>query len=351
MSKLIRLMIVVGLAALWFESGSTSAQSPNTYTSIVVTDITSGAPVVGGIFTTNVNVSVANSGGTPTAIQGVEVYIGFDPTKVRVLDFDNNLANGIQVEIRTGFFTSMQTGINRVEGFEPNVPNSPPCPAAVGRSACVHIAVSQITGGVTNGSGPIAAIRWNGIMTGTAGLTVAVPPSTLSDPNGLPVPINNASAPSITIGGPGTIVGVVTRQGRTADGHAGSSVSALNAAGSVVAGPVTTAANGTFVSPLAVPAGGTYLVIASYPGYLSAQKSNVYVVGATVDIGPTQLRGGEVNGDNCVNILDLVTIASWFSQSSPPAPGAIDINDDLVVNVLDLTIGASNFSRCGLTTW
>ncbi len=341
MSRLFRLVLIAGLAALSIVSGSASAQSPNTYTSIVVTDITSGAPIVGGVFTTHVNVSVANSGGgTPTAVQGVEVYVGFDPAVVNVVDFDNNPANGVQVEIRTGFFTSMQTGINRVEM---------PCSAAIARPACVHIAVSQTTGGVTNGSGAIAAIRWAGIAPGPAGLLVQAPPSVLSDPNGMPVTINNASAPSITILVPGTIVGVVTRQGRTAGGHAGAQVSALSTAGAVVAGPVPTAPDGSFA--LVVPLGSTYTVLSSYPGYLAAQKSSVYVVGATVDVGSTQLRGGDVNGDNCVNIFDLVIVASWFSLGSPPAPDAVDINDDGVVNIFDLTITASNFSRCGPTTW
>jgi len=342
MSKKIRLMLVAGLAAVWVVSGTVSAQSPNTYTTIVVTDITSGAPVVGGIFTTHVNVSVANSGGTPVPIQGVEAYIGFDPSVVDVVDFDNNLTNGKQVEIKTGFFTTIQTGINRVEM---------PCPAPSAKPACVHIALSQTSGGVTNGSGMIAAIRWVGVAPGPAGLSIEVPPSILSDPNGMPVTINNASASAITIVPPGSITGSVTRQGRAAGQHAGTNVTALNPAGAVIAGPVTTAADGTFASPLSVPVGGTYIVIASYPGYLSAQKSNVYVVGANVSIGSTQLRGGDVNSDNCVNILDLITIASWFSQTSPPTPAPVDVNDDGVINVLDLTISASNFSRCGPTTW
>lgn len=343
MSKLIRLILVAGLAALWIVSGSVSAQSPSVYTSIVVTDITSGAPVVGGIFTTHVNASVANSGGgTPVPIQGVEVYVGFDPSIVNVVDYDSNPTNGVQVEIKTGFFTTVQTGINRVET---------PCPAPSIKPACVHIALSQTTGGVTNGSGIIAAIRWVGLVPGPTGMSVEVPPSVMSDPNGMSVPINNAAASSITIVPPGSIVGAVTRQGRTPGGHAGTRVSALSASQVTVAGPVLTVADGTFASPLAVPSGGTYSVQASYPGYLSAQKPNVYVVGATVDIGATQLRGGDVNADNCVNIFDLVMVATWFSQTSPPAPETVDINDDGVVNIFDLTITASNFTRCGPTTW
>ncbi len=343
MSRLLRLALVAGLAALWVVSGSVSAQSPSTYTSLVVTDITSGAPVVGGIFTTYVTASVMNSGGgTPTSIQGVEAFIGFDPSVVNVVDFDSNPVNGVQVEIRAGFFTSIQTGINRIET---------PCPAPSLAPTCVHIALSQITGGVTNGAGAIASIRWVGVGVGVAGISVEEPPSVMSDPNGMSVLINNVSAPSILVLPPGAITGLVTRQGRTSGGHAGTSVIALSGSGPAVAGPVSTAADGTFASPLAVPSGGTYAVVASYPGYLSAQKSNVYVVGATVDVGPTQLRGGDVNSDNCINIFDLVNIATWFSQASPPAPAAVDVNDDGVINIFDLTIAASNFTRCGPTTW
>ena len=341
MTKLLRLFVVTGLITAWMISGSVVAQSPNTYTSVTVSDITSGAPVVGGFFTTHVNVSVTNSGGSSTAVQGVEVYIAFDPVIVNVVDHDSNPTNGTQVEIRTGFFNSVQTGINRVE----------PCPAPNNTLNCVHVAVSQLTGGVINGSGSIAAIRWVGLASGAAGLRVLTPETILSDPNGAPVTLNNASAPFITILGPGAIIGTVTRQGRTAGNHANTNVIALSPGGSQIAGPVTTNGSGLFNSPLNVPSGGTYTVIASYPGYLSAQKSGVYVVGATVDIGPTQLRGGDVNSDNCINIFDLAIVASWFSQTSPPAPAAVDINDDGVINIFDMTISASNFMRCGSTTW
>ena len=338
MPKILRLTLAVGVIALGIVSGSVSAQSPNVYTSIAVGGITSGGPVVGGFFTTPINVSVANSGGSSVAVQGVETYIGFDPAVVDVVDFDNNPTNGVQVEIRSGFFSTIQTGINLVEY---------PCSDGSG-PACVHVALSQTTGGVTNGSGAIASIRWVALAAG-ATVILPLPSSILSDPNGMPITINTLTAQVVTVVEPGTIVGTLTRQGRTAGGHAGTQVSALSTAGAVVAGPVATAPDGSFV--LVVPLGSTYTVMAAYPGYLSAQKSNVYVVGATVDVGSTQLRGGDVNSENCVNIFDLVTVAAWFSAASPPAPAAVDINDDGVVNIFDLTITASNFSRCGPTAW
>jgi hypothetical protein len=344
-------MLVAGLAAAWLISGTASAQSPTVYTSISVSDVTSGAPVVGLTFTTYVNVSVSNNGGgTPTPIQGVEVYVGYNPTTVGVVDYDNNPTNGTQVEIRSGFFTSIQTGVNRVET---------PCPAPSLQPACVHFALSQITGGVTNGAGTVAVIRWVGLAAGSAGMSVEVEStspyrlSKLSDTDGMPVPVNTASAPGITIQSPGAITGAVTRQGRTSGNYSDASVSALSIDGAAIAGPVSTLADGTFASPLLVPAGGTYNVVATYPGYLAAQKSSVYVVGSTVNIGSTQLRGGDVNADNCVNIFDLVQIAVRFGSGGGTLASSDpwDINDDGYINIFDLTIAASNFQRCGPTTW
>jgi len=94
--------------------------------------------------------------------------------------------------------------------------------------------------------------------------------------------------------------------------------------------------------------GSTYTVNASYPGYLQSQKGSVY---ANVNIGPTKLVGGDVNADNCINILDIVSIVGKFGQTGLPVTDPQDINDDGTVNIFDLTISAGNFGRCGPTTW
>jgi hypothetical protein len=329
------------------------AQSPNTYTSIIVTDILSGAPVVGGTFTTDLKVSISNSSTPEVGVMGVEVWMPFDSSVVVVDDFDDNPANGTQVEIKNDFFDGeLVIGANEVIiGTMP--PTAPAACTTAG--ACVHMAVSH-TGGsgpVTNKTGAVATIAWAALATGSPGIDVAVvapgvpPGSVLSDPNGQPISISSTSVPSITVTAAGTIDGIVLRQGTQTD-HAGTQTIGITVEGGVVA-TATVTAEGTF--NLVVPARGTYTVNASYPGYLQSQKGSVYVVGTTVDIGQTTLVGGDVNGDNCINILDIVSIIGKFGVTGLPASDPEDINDDGTINILDLTIGAGNFTRCGPTAW
>jgi hypothetical protein len=330
----------------------TYADGPNTYATITITDITSGAPVVGSVFTTDVVVSITNNATPAVGVLGVELWIPFDSTVVDVDDYDDNPANGTQVEIVSGFFDgSLVVGANEVFYAAPAIPHPVECDT----SACAHIALSHTggSGAITNRSGPVASITWAGVMTGLAGIDVAVvgtgipDGSVLSDPDGQPIPINSVTVPSITIIDAGIIEGVVQRQG-TMTNNGGVSVVALSVSDTVIA-TTNTAGNGTFSLP--VPLGSTYTVLASYNGYLDAQKASVYVVGATVNIGTTKLWGGDVNHDSCVNILDIVSIIGVFGTTGLPPSNPNDINNDGTINILDLTLAAGNFSRCGPTTW
>jgi hypothetical protein len=149
----------------------------------------------------------------------------------------------------------------------------------------------------------------------------------------------------MTVTGP--IESCVQRQGTCTD-HAGTEIVALAVDGGVV---TTTATAGDGGFALEFLLGGTCGINASYPGYLSAYKSSVYVEGATVGIDPTTLVGGDVNADNCINILDVVSIIGDFGMVKLDASNPQDINDDGTVNILDLTIASGNFSRCGPTAW
>jgi hypothetical protein len=85
--------------------------------------------------------------------------------------------------------------------------------------------------------------------------------------------------------------------------------------------------------------------------------------GGTVDIGVRELKGGDVNGDGCVNISDIVQIIGDFgdvtgtpchiaSAECPPEYPALnaaptsDLNGDCQVNVLDLSQAAGSFGLC-----
>lgn len=346
------LVIVAILAAL--VPASVGAQSPDTDTSISVTDVVSGVPLVGKNFTTDLQISITNVvTSTPgIGVLGAEIWVSFDPAVVNVHDFDGDASNGTQVEAKNGFFDgSLVVVANEVFDDTPTIPH----PAECDTQACIHIAVSQVggSGPVTDRAGTVATITWVALETGSPAIGVPVvetgipPGSVLSDPDGQLIPIDYVSVPDITVTDVGTIGGIAERQGTRTD-HAGAEVIALMMDGGVVT-TATTADDGSFT--LEVPLGGTYGVSASYPGYLNAHKSSVYVGSDSVDIGSTTMVGGDVNADNCINILDIVSVIGDFGLDELDVSNPQDINDDGKVNILDLTIAAGNFSRCGPTAW
>ncbi len=339
------LVIVATLAAL--VPASAGAQSPGTETSVSVTDVVSGAPLVGKNFTTDLQVSITN-GTLGVGVMGAEIWVSFDPTVVTVHDFDGDASNGTQVEIKNGFFDGTLFPVaNEVFYDTPTIAHPTECDTR----ACIHISVSHFGDPVTNRTGPVATITWVAQEVGSPDLGIlqinTLPGSVLSDPDGEIIPINDTSVPDITVTVPGAIEGIVERQGARTD-HADTEIVALAVGGGVIT-TTTTASDGSFA--LEVPLDGTYTVSAGYPGYLHASKSSVCVAGTTVDIGSTKLVGGDVNADSCINILDIVSIIGDFGLTGLDASDPQDINDDGTVNILDLTIAAGNFSRCGPTAW
>lgn len=349
----------LAIAFLLLTGNSLVAQSPppNVYTSISICNLASGAPVVGSTFVTELTISITNNTTPTVGIQGVELWIPFDESKVVVRDSDSNPVNGTQVQLVQDFFTGgLAVGANEVfsASNSPSVCND----ASGNKRACIHLAVSHTGQAVTNRTGRLAIITWAGVSTGSAGLAVS-PHSILADPNGQPIPVSNTCAPNIVIIAPGAVRGNVVRQGTSPTRLYCTKVTATDR--SSVITQSWTDASGAFT--MTVPVGASYTVRAQYPGYLQAQSSNVYVVGAAVDLGTTRLLGGEMNSDNCVNILDIVTIISKFGTTTNDTNWggdctsfyatneAADLNDDGIVNILDLSIAAGNFGRCGPTTW
>ncbi len=351
-ARIVRLSIVLLVVIAALVPGSAMAQPFDAQTSIDLTDVVSGAPLVDTSFTTDLQVSITNSGTLGVGVLGAEIWVSFDPTVATVHDDDGDDSNGTQVEIKNGFFDgSLVVVANEVFYDTPTIPHPTECDT----QACIHIAFSQVggSGPVTDGSGTVATITWVGQEVGPLALGIPVvedgvaPGSMLSDPDGEPIPIGNVSVPDIVVTEVGVITGVVERQGARS-GYAGAQVSALAADGGVVT-TATTAADGSF--NLEVPLSGTYGVSAGYPGYLKAHKVSIVVGSDGVDIGSTRLSGGDVNADNCINILDIVSIIGDFGESGLDPSDPQDINDDGEVNILDLTISAGNFSSCGPTAW
>jgi hypothetical protein len=135
----------------------------------------------------------------------------------------------------------------------------------------------------------------------------------------------------------------------------------------VIFGPVFTGPAGAFAIPLVgigSLSGGVHTLRAEYPGYLASQRTiTIGTGGGLLDVGPTTLRGGDINGDNRINILDVGIIIGLFDTPTllvrsaflcpPPAPDQpADINDDGLINISDLAIIAgANFGMVGPTPW
>jgi hypothetical protein len=72
------------------------------------------------------------------------------------------------------------------------------------------------------------------------------------------------------------------------------------------------------------------------------QKDAVLTIFAENGIGKPPLKG-DINGDEAVDILDLVLVAQRFGESGPFPGVNPDVTGDGVVNILDLVTVASNF--------
>ena len=106
---------------------------------------------------------------------------------------------------------------------------------------------------------------------------------------------------------------------------------------------VTANPDGTF--SLTAPA-GSYTVIATASGFLSAQGS------VTLDGGSTKptitLLAGDIDGNNVIDQFDALTIGMNYNGSTP---SAADLNNDGVINVLDLELLARNYRATGPLLW
>jgi murein DD-endopeptidase MepM/ murein hydrolase activator NlpD len=70
-------------------------------------------------------------------------------------------------------------------------------------------------------------------------------------------------------------------------------------------------------------------------------------VGGHVDLCTVTLLGGDVNGDDLIDILDLAYVGGRFSSNDSRA----DINGDGNVNIFDLTIVGGNFKKSAPSPW
>ena len=103
--------------------------------------------------------------------------------------------------------------------------------------------------------------------------------------------------------------------------------------------------DGTF--SLSAPA-GTYTILATASGYLSAEGTVTLTSGNNVTMPTVTLLAGDIDGNDVIDQFDAITIGMSYNTSTP---AAADLNNDNVINVLDLELLAQNYRETGPITW
>ena len=319
--------------------------------SLTLTSSALNPVMIGGEIAFDLSVSVANV--TP-GVAGIDLYLSYDPTLVAPPDTPGAAA----AEVLPDFFGVSNFSINEVLST---------CPVGAA-GPCVHLVLAGPP--QTYQSGVAARFHFRALAVGPAGSPGAcfvVAQSNMVDANGFQVAHTPAQQLCRPIQGRDT-TGVIQRQGVPGIPNAGGGTLAcsnVTATGTWPFGPVQTNVSGNFT--LSNLPNGTYTLRAVYPGYLPAVKTGVVIANnaLAMDVGTTTLRGGDVNGDGVVNILDIGAIISKFGRPKPGLPvlvrsatpascgadEAADINDDGLVNISDLAIAAGNWGLVGPTNW
>ena len=93
---------------------------------------------------------------------------------------------------------------------------------------------------------------------------------------------------------------------------------------------------------------GTYKVVASADGYLSAEGTATIAAGETTTQSTVTLLAGDIDGNAVIDQFDAMTIGMNYNAA---APAAADLNNDGVINVLDLELLAANYRLTGPIDW
>ncbi len=93
---------------------------------------------------------------------------------------------------------------------------------------------------------------------------------------------------------------------------------------------------------------GTYTVVATASGYLSAQGQVVLAEGETSVKLPISLIAGDIDGNNVIDQFDAMSIAMNYNTHLLEAA---DLNADGVIDVGDLEILSFNYQTAGALSW
>jgi len=146
---------------------------------------------------------------------------------------------------------------------------------------------------------------------------------------------------------PGSFNGTLSLQGRT--NHSGVEICGWD--GGDLGGCTLTDASGAYSLPLRE---GIYDIKVETARYLDSEKTGIEVsAGGMTNLTSLTLKGGDVNDDDIVNILDLSFMGARYQCSSGDGcyDAMADPNDDGIVNILDLSMAGGNYQRTSPLPW
>ncbi len=148
-----------------------------------------------------------------------------------------------------------------------------------------------------------------------------------------PPPYPPPSTPSQT----GTVTGKIMLQGRMTYEGVGVTVGEL--------APATTEPDGAYTI-LDVPP-GQHTIRATREGYLSAEGNVTIAAEGEAEVLPAVvLPAGDLNGDDTIDLFDLVLISSTFGAQDTAGLRA-DLNGDGTVDLFDLVLVGNNLYQTG----
>jgi hypothetical protein len=336
---MIMLVLLLSLPAM-----TASAKDPLRSAAIMLTTPSPSPVSIGSEITFDLFLSVAN---IEPGISGADIYLKYNPM------FVEPTPGAVVAEVLPDFFgVPYSTSINTVLPAA-QCPNNSDGP-------CIHLVIAgtpQITKNALT-----ARFHFRSLAAGHTCFSVIQ--SNLVDADGFQVDHIKAEPKCGDIVVNAAITGVVRRQGTPSNPNpSGGNLSCarVTVISTSTFGPAYTDRNGSFT--LSNLPAGAYTLRAFYPGYLSSEKA--ISITATnppvIDFATTTLRGGDIDGNNLINILDIGAITGRFGKpasavGSTSANCSItddpaDINDDGQINISDLAIAAGNWKDPGPTSW
>jgi hypothetical protein len=261
---------------------------------------------VGATFTIDVRVeNIAD-------LYGLDATVRFDPAILEIVDADA-LTPGVQANLGEWLPASTHVVTNTADNA----------------SGTLHFVASLVSPApALTGSGDLISIPFRAKAAGSTSLYLSA--LKLIDASAQVLPAESSDGQVTVTTDQATLIGKVLLEGRT--DHSGTEVR-LNGE------TATSAADGSYSL---VTDAGTYTMTFSHAAYLPQSMLVTGFAGTTTTVPNITLLGGDVNGDDTIDILDLVAVGSQFGSNSPNPPTA-DVNGDGEVDIIDIVLVAKNF--------